>query len=136
MTETAFYNGGDLPEDWPAGQAPFEQEYEDDDPQCVCGVYRSEHSAMGCPEGFQTPAQWEAERARIAQQANRDEEGYWLYGDDEDDDEAEDDEPDEREYDDAFADRLETDGEQAQAWFESAYGYDENTPEPYSGWED
>ena len=34
----------------------------DDDPQCVCGVYRSEHRAMGCREGFQTPEQWKSER--------------------------------------------------------------------------
>jgi len=24
----------------------------DDDPQCVCGVHRSEHALCGCPEGF------------------------------------------------------------------------------------
>ena len=39
--------------------------YIDDDPQCVCGVYRSEHSMMGCSEGFQTPEQWEREREFI-----------------------------------------------------------------------
>jgi len=39
----------------------------DDDPRCVCGVYRSEHAAMGCPEGFQTPDSWEQEKAFIAE---------------------------------------------------------------------
>ena len=38
---------------------------EEDDAQCVCGVYRSEHAMMGCPEGFQTPAQWEKEKRAI-----------------------------------------------------------------------
>ena len=38
---------------------------EDDDPQCVCGVYRSEHAMMGCKEGFQTPAQWESGMKRM-----------------------------------------------------------------------
>ena len=35
---------------------------EDDDPQCVCGVYRSEHALLGCPEGFQTAREWNRER--------------------------------------------------------------------------
>lgn len=38
---------------------------EDDDPRCVCGVYRSEHAMMGCPEGFQTAKQWDDERSAI-----------------------------------------------------------------------
>lgn len=42
-----------------------ESEEVDDDPQCVCGVYRSEHAMMGCPEGFQTAKQWEAEKEFI-----------------------------------------------------------------------
>jgi hypothetical protein len=42
-----------------------EEEDHDDDPRCVCGVYRSEHALMGCPEGFQTPNQWASEREAI-----------------------------------------------------------------------
>ncbi len=37
----------------------------DDDPQCVCGVYRSEHRMLGCPEGFQTAESWDQEREFI-----------------------------------------------------------------------
>jgi hypothetical protein len=37
----------------------------DDDPQCVCGVYRSEHGMMGCTEGFQTAGSWAVERKAI-----------------------------------------------------------------------
>lgn len=44
---------------------PDSQDY-DDDPRCVCGVYRSEHSLCGCPEGFQTPKQWESEKEFIS----------------------------------------------------------------------
>lgn len=29
---------------------------EDDDPQCVCGVHRSEHALCGCPDGFERRA--------------------------------------------------------------------------------
>lgn len=28
----------------------LEEDDEDDDPQCVCGVYRSEHALCGCGE--------------------------------------------------------------------------------------
>ena len=38
----------------------------DDDPVCVCGVSRSEHALCGCPEGFQSPVSWEAEKRFIA----------------------------------------------------------------------
>lgn len=38
----------------------------DDDPQCVCGVYRSEHAMMGCSEGFQTAKAWESEKEFIS----------------------------------------------------------------------
>jgi len=55
---------------------PEEEEIEDDDPQCVCGVYLSEHRMMGCPEGFQTSAQWEKERQAIRERVDRD-----YYGD-------------------------------------------------------
>ena len=41
--------------------------YEDDDPICVCGTARSEHSMMGCHEGFQTAEEWEREREFIAE---------------------------------------------------------------------
>lgn len=34
----------------------------DDDPQCDCGVYRSEHALCGCPEGFQSKGSWAVER--------------------------------------------------------------------------
>lgn len=34
---------------------------EDDDPQCVCGWYRSEHMMGGCRQ-FQTAEQWEREK--------------------------------------------------------------------------
>lgn len=39
---------------------------DDDDPQCVCGVYRSEHAmlAYGC-SGFTTKGQWESEKSWI-----------------------------------------------------------------------
>jgi hypothetical protein len=50
-------------------QDPNPGEDEDDNPQCVCGVYLSEHTLCGCPEGFQTPAQWEKERESIRQRA-------------------------------------------------------------------
>lgn len=46
----------------------------DDDPRCVCGVYLSEHSAMGCPDGFQTPRQWERTKAEIGRRVH---EEYW-----------------------------------------------------------
>ena len=39
-------------------------EYAEDDPRCVCGVYRSEHALCGCP-GFQTADDWKTERAFI-----------------------------------------------------------------------
>jgi hypothetical protein len=38
---------------------------DDDDPQCVCGTYRSEHSMMGCGEGFQRAGSWAVEREWI-----------------------------------------------------------------------
>ena len=50
---------------------------ENDDPKCVCGVYRSEHALCGCPEGFQSPESWEKERQAIRQQVWDD-----YYGDD------------------------------------------------------
>jgi hypothetical protein len=62
-----------------------EAEEEDDDPRCVCGVYRSEHSMMGCPEGFQTPASWEVERAAIREEAYRDAYGFDRHDDETDD---------------------------------------------------
>jgi hypothetical protein len=37
---------------------------EDDDPQCACGTYRSEHAMMGCGN-FQTPEQCDRERQQI-----------------------------------------------------------------------
>jgi hypothetical protein len=39
-------------------------EESDDDPQCVCGVWESEHRAMGCGN-FQRRVQWEVEKAFI-----------------------------------------------------------------------
>jgi len=45
----------------------FAKAAEDNDPYCVCGVARSEHRMMGCPEGFQTPAQWNAWKADKAE---------------------------------------------------------------------
>ena len=38
---------------------------DDDDPRCVCGVHRSEHSLCGCPEGFQRKGSWAVEREFI-----------------------------------------------------------------------
>jgi hypothetical protein len=38
---------------------------EDQDPLCACGVPKSEHDLLGCPEGFQTRKQWEEERQGI-----------------------------------------------------------------------
>lgn len=43
----------------------IQEETEDDDPRCVCGVYRSEHSLCGCPEGFQSLSSWKEEKAFI-----------------------------------------------------------------------
>lgn len=66
-----------------------DEEAKDDDPQCVCGVYRSEHSAMGCPEGFQTPAQWAEEREQIRAQAFAEaDDDYDRYDGDEDVDDS------------------------------------------------
>lgn len=45
--------------------APSDEDEIDDDPRCVCGVYRSEHAGMGCPEGFQLPEAWAREREAI-----------------------------------------------------------------------
>lgn len=55
----------------------------DEDPQCVCGVYRSEHGLMGCPEGFQTKESWDRERDAIRDHIMRggdyDDEGRPIY---------------------------------------------------------
>lgn len=77
---SARYSTGYWPEDDPDRVSPILpgdpiDEVEDDDPRCVCGVYRSEHAAMGCPEGFQTPEQWEAERSLIRNMARREASG-------------------------------------------------------------
>lgn len=42
---------------------------EDEDPQCVCGVYLSEHAMMGCADGFVTMEQWEQEMKAIERRA-------------------------------------------------------------------
>ena len=73
---------------------------EDDDPRCVCGVYRSEHAMMGCADGFQTPAEWEATKRQMqadADRQDREERGFY----------DEDDEPD---VDDDFPMSVEYDG--------------------------
>lgn len=36
----------------------------DPDPTCVCGVARSEHALLGCPDGFRSPVDRAAERAK------------------------------------------------------------------------
>lgn len=41
----------------------YDEEEEEDEP-CVCGVYRSEHMAMGCGN-FQTGKEWESEKEFI-----------------------------------------------------------------------
>jgi len=51
------------------------KEPEDDDPQCVCGVYRSEHAMMGCQEGFQTAEQWRSEKQVIYDHVRMEDEG-------------------------------------------------------------
>lgn len=61
------------------GSAVTNQE-RDDDPVCVCGVARSEHAGLGCPEGFQRPQDWDVERAFIA--SLDDWEYERIYGDD------------------------------------------------------
>jgi hypothetical protein len=53
--------------------APEEEEV-DDDPQCVCGTYRSEHAMMGCGN-FQTAQQWDRERQRIHEFVQREIDG-------------------------------------------------------------
>lgn len=45
--------------------APVGAEDADDDPQCVCGAYRSEHALCGCKDGFQTAEEWASEREFI-----------------------------------------------------------------------
>ena len=52
------------------------QQLEHDDPRCACGVYLSEHPLCGCPEGFQTEAQWAADRKRIYQRVAMVDEPY------------------------------------------------------------
>lgn len=50
----------------------------DDDPRCVCGVYRSEHALLGCPEGFQTAASWKVERDQIREGIFAEDDGDWY----------------------------------------------------------
>ena len=50
---------------------------EDDDPICVCGVYRSEHAGMGCGN-FQTAEQWAAEKEFIM--SLDDDQYHGIYG--------------------------------------------------------
>lgn len=55
---------------------------DDDDPVCVCGTHRSEHALCGCPEGFQLPQDWAAERAFIARLGEDEYESIYHPGED------------------------------------------------------
>ena len=54
-------------------------EPEDIDPQCICGVYHSEHSMLGCSDGFMTPEDWERQKAAMRDRIIEDD-GY-IYDD-------------------------------------------------------
>ena len=56
---------------------PEDNKEGDDDPQCVCGVYLSEHAAMGCSEGFQTPTEWNAWKRDVLPILLRQEDPYY-----------------------------------------------------------
>jgi hypothetical protein len=62
------------------------EDAEDDDPRCVCGVYLSEHSLCGCPDGFQTPKQYEASKKAQSEHDERfDASGFDIYDGETDD---------------------------------------------------
>ena len=52
--------------------------FQDDDPQCVCGVFLSEHSMLGCSDGFITPQDWEVEKQRIYDQVLMENDGSYY----------------------------------------------------------